>query len=101
METFIYSELKKASIFKDESRIPTLGPYAAALSFVIGNANKSRLKNDPIFRARYQDLTVYRGLKLDMVNFNLQFKGIEPNYRVHTPDNNTDEYIAGLKTWTS
>jgi hypothetical protein len=39
METFIYSELKKASILKDESRIPTLGPYAAALSFIIGNAN--------------------------------------------------------------
>ena len=39
METFIYSELKKASILKDESRIPTLGSYAAALSFLIGNAN--------------------------------------------------------------
>ncbi len=40
METFIYSELKIASLRKDESRIPTLGPYAAALSFILENANK-------------------------------------------------------------
>ena len=39
METFIYSELKKASILKDESRIPTLGPYAAALNYILATAN--------------------------------------------------------------
>ena len=39
METFIYSELKKASLRKDESRIPTLGPYAAELSFILENAS--------------------------------------------------------------
>jgi hypothetical protein len=46
METFIYSELKKASLNKDESRIPTLGPYAATLSYVIRNANVSRIKKE-------------------------------------------------------
>jgi hypothetical protein len=35
METFIYSELKQASLSKDDSRIPTLGPYAAALSYIV------------------------------------------------------------------
>jgi hypothetical protein len=35
METFIYSELKKASLKKDDTRIPTLGPYAAALSYIV------------------------------------------------------------------
>ena len=46
MESFIYPELKKASLNKDESRIPTLGPYAAALSYIIRNANVSRIKKE-------------------------------------------------------
>jgi len=50
METFIYSELKQASLKKDESRIPTLGPYAAALNYIIENAHKNRLQKDRLFR---------------------------------------------------
>ena len=46
METFLYKELKNASIKKDESRILTLGPYAAALSCIVRNANKFRMKKD-------------------------------------------------------
>jgi len=42
-----------ASLKKDESRIPTLGPYAAALSFIIKNAHKSRLRRDLGFRKKY------------------------------------------------
>ena len=53
MESFIYNELKKASLQKDESRIPTLGPYAAALSFIIRNANKTRIKYDHKFKLKY------------------------------------------------
>jgi hypothetical protein len=44
METFLYKELKRSSLEKDETRIPSLGPYAAALSFILENAHKSRLK---------------------------------------------------------
>jgi len=40
METFIFNDMKKASLNKDETKIPTLGPYAAALSYIIGHANK-------------------------------------------------------------
>ena len=43
METFIYGDLKRASLNKDQTRIPTLGPYAAALSYIIRNANKTRI----------------------------------------------------------
>ena len=50
METFLYKELKRSSLEKDESRIETLGPYAAALSFIIGNANKGRMSRNPDFR---------------------------------------------------
>ena len=35
METFLYREMKRVSIEKDETRIPSLGPYAAALSYII------------------------------------------------------------------
>ena len=45
METFLYKELKRASLQKDETRIPSLGPYSAALSFIIENANKSRISS--------------------------------------------------------
>jgi hypothetical protein len=65
METFLYSELKMASLKKDESKIPTLGPYAAALSFIIKNAHKSRLRMDMEFRRKYKDLIVYRGIKMN------------------------------------
>ena len=50
METFIYQDLKRCSLKKDESRIHSLGPYAAALSFIIGNANKGRMSRNPDFR---------------------------------------------------
>jgi hypothetical protein len=38
LETFLYQELKKASLNKDQTRIPTLGPYAAALNYIVENA---------------------------------------------------------------
>jgi len=53
METFLYKELKRASIQKDETRIPSLGPYAAALSYIIENAHKSRLKASLENRLKY------------------------------------------------
>ena len=37
METFIYKELKNASINQDDERIETLGPYAMCLSYILGN----------------------------------------------------------------
>jgi len=37
METFIYKELKNASINQDDERIGSLGPYAMCLSYILGN----------------------------------------------------------------
>jgi len=37
METFIYQDLKTASRFKDKTKIMTLGPYAACLSYILSN----------------------------------------------------------------
>ena len=35
MENFCFSELNRSSRFKDESKVPTLGPWAAALYEII------------------------------------------------------------------
>jgi len=35
METFIYKDLKKASLNKDISKVKSLGPYAYALSTIL------------------------------------------------------------------
>ncbi len=45
MECFLYRELKRASIEKDKTRIRSLGPYAAALSYIIENAHYSRVSD--------------------------------------------------------
>ena len=70
METFIFSDMKKASLEKDETKIPTLGPYAAALSFVLGNASKSRLKKSRDLQTDYTNLFVYRGICMTHERFN-------------------------------
>jgi len=53
MQTFIYSELKKASLKKDSSKILSLGPYASVLSFIIENCNKSRIAINPKLKKEY------------------------------------------------
>ena len=62
METFLYKELKRSSLEKDETRITTLGPYAAALSFILGSAHRIRLKADGFNKIVYKDIIVYRGM---------------------------------------
>ena len=42
METFVFSEMNKASRSKDKSKIKFYGAYAAALSYIIYMANKNR-----------------------------------------------------------
>ena len=42
MESFIYEELNRASREKDEKKIKFYGAFAAALSYIIDNANKNR-----------------------------------------------------------
>ena len=58
METFIYQDLKTASRFKDKTKIMTLGPYAACLSYIL---SKNSNENTPI--------TVYRGICIKREHF--------------------------------
>ena len=42
MENFLYSALKRATLSKDQTRIFSLGPYVAALGFIMSNLYKYR-----------------------------------------------------------
>jgi hypothetical protein len=46
METFIYKDLKKASLQKDITKVKTLGPYAYAMAEILVNSFKEKLIND-------------------------------------------------------
>ena len=57
METFIYSDLNRASREKDITKIKYYGAFAAALSYIIDFANMKRKE----FKI-YGDSTLYRGI---------------------------------------
>lgn len=57
MESFVYSEMNKASRNKDPSKIELYGPMASALSFIIHAGNKKTTDLQEKF-------VVYRGLKV-------------------------------------
>ena len=65
MENYCYRELNNASRFKDVSKIKTLGPYAAAMSQIIVNAQQNRKDIDTAKYAGNIDKTkhcnLYRG----------------------------------------
>ena len=46
MENFCYSELNRSSRFKDESKVATLGPWAAALYEIIWYTQRFRKVSD-------------------------------------------------------
>lgn len=42
MENFAYAELNRSCRYKDELKVPTLGPWAMALNFIITGAQQHR-----------------------------------------------------------
>ena len=61
MESFIYANLNKASRNKDTRAIKFYGAFAAALSFIIDNANRNRIQN----KSMKQSNLFFRGLKME------------------------------------
>ena len=59
MENFAIYELNRASRFKDESKVATLGPWAFALGAIIANAQRRRTDLSKYDHNKQQDL--YRG----------------------------------------
>ena len=53
METFIYKDLKKASLQKDITKVKTLGPYAKVIGTILEKSLKKKIENDEKFRDKY------------------------------------------------
>jgi hypothetical protein len=55
MQTFLFSDLKKASLEKDETKIKSLGAYAICLSYILARNKQKK---------GHQTYTVYRGMTM-------------------------------------
>jgi len=55
LETFLYKDLKDASINKNKTKIMTLGPYALVLSYILSKTDYTK-ESEKIF--------VYRGMRI-------------------------------------
>ena len=67
MESFVYTEMNKASRQKDVSMIRYYGPFASALGFIVHSGNKRQLEVKNKFK-------VYRGLKLSTEELENKYK---------------------------
>ena len=59
MESFIYADMNKACRDKDKSKIKFYGAFAAALSYIIYNANKNRKDKEVLDQVK-----LFRGVKM-------------------------------------
>ena len=79
MESFIYADLNKACREQDKAMIQYYGAYAAALSFIINNANRNRRRN------KLDRTTIlYRGIKLKEEEVDDYEKGVKINLLGYT-----------------
>ena len=53
MQSFIFKDLKKASLNKDISKVPTLGPYAYVMQGIITEGFELKLINDIKLQKKY------------------------------------------------
>ena len=67
MESFVFSEMNRASRMKDDSKIKFYGAFASALGYVIhsGNFENTNLE---------KEFTAYRGLTLSRDELNLKYR---------------------------
>ena len=73
METFIYKDLKKASLEKDFTKVLTLGPYAVTLYKIIYKGFENKLLSDQQLLNKYILNKLYRGILIDKEIYNQQF----------------------------
>ena len=65
MESFVFSEMNKASRMKDKSKIKFYGAFASALGFIVHCGNRCNSRKDMI---------VYRGLFMPIDELELKYK---------------------------
>ena len=64
MESFIYDEMNRCCRNKDINQIKHFGAFAAALSYIIDNANKNRIAKLDFGPALKGTTLLYRGIKI-------------------------------------
>ncbi len=65
METFIYKDLKRACLQKDITKVKTLGPYANAMTRILGDTLYKKLSNNEELAKKYFGKLVFRGILID------------------------------------
>ena len=73
METFIYKDLKRASLEKDITKVRTLGPYAYVMSMIVNSSFFKKTNYDKELAKKYLNKTLFRGILIDKKKFNDQF----------------------------
>ncbi len=73
METFIYKDLKKASLQKDITKVKTLGPYAYAMTQILRESLAKKLENDKELARKYLSKPLFRGILIDKEKYAEQF----------------------------
>ncbi len=69
METFIYKDLKKASLNKVITKVKTLGPYSYALSMILELSFIKKIENDLELLKKYLNKPVFRGILINKEDF--------------------------------
>ena len=75
MENFAYAELNRSCRYKDESKLPTLGPWACALNEIIGAAQQHRPLSCLYDCNKRNDLWRGGGITQDQINEYTQMVG--------------------------
>ena len=73
METFIYKDMKKASLEKDITKVKTLGPYAFVLTVILKESLFKKLENDKELLKKYFCKPLFRGILIDKEMYDEQF----------------------------
>ena len=65
--------MKKASFQKDITKVKTLGPYAIAMSGILGESFSKKLKNDKELQKKYFGKPLFRGILIEKEKCDEQF----------------------------
>ena len=92
MESFIYADMNKASRTKDPTKIKFYGAFAAALSYIIYNANKNKKINA---EKKPKEIILFRGVKMHPAEVELYEVNDKTNLIGYT--STSQDYSKALK----
>jgi len=83
MQSPIFSELNRACRYKDTSKLPTLGPYAKALGWIIRYTQYNRTDKEKYDCFKQQDLWRGGGFTADEIDQYRQMVGKDEYITLH------------------